>query len=173
MQQSPLIISVRGFTPIIPNSAYIAPNATIVGSVHIGEHSSVWFQAVIRGDVNHIHIGNNVNIQDGAVVHATFEKTTTTIKDNVSIGHRALIHGCTIEENVLVGMGAIIMDNAIVQKNCLIAAGAVVLENTICESGYIYAGTPAKKVKKLSEDLTNKGFINVAEAYLKYSSWYQ
>ena len=130
---------------------YIAENATIVGDVVLGDTCTVWFNAVIRGDVNAIRIGNKTNIQDGAVIHCTYLRAATTIGNNVSIGHNAIVHGCTVEDDVLIGMGSVVMDNAVVQRHCIVAAGSVVLENTICESGFIYAGVPAKKVKALSE----------------------
>lgn len=139
----------------------------------MGNDCSVWFQAVVRGDVNSIRIGNKVNIQDGAIIHGTFERAATFIGDNVSIGHRAMVHGCTVKSNVLIGMGAIIMDNAIIEEHVLIAAGAVVLENTHCESGYIYAGIPAKKVKKISPEQFNDTISRIANAYLKYAGWYR
>jgi carbonic anhydrase/acetyltransferase-like protein (isoleucine patch superfamily) len=147
-----LIVPCRTITPKFGENCYLAPNATIIGDVEMGNDCSVWFNAVVRGDVNSIKIGNKVNIQDGAVLHCTYEKTKVVIGDNVSIGHNALVHGCTIEDNVLIGMGAIVMDNCYIEKNALIAAGAVVLENTRVEAGCIYAGVPAKKVKQLSEE---------------------
>ena len=148
-----LILPVKGVHPEIPESCFVAPNATIVGDVIMGEACSVWFNAVVRGDVNSIRMGNKVNIQDGACIHCTYEKTKTVIGNHVSIGHHALVHGCTLEDNVLIGMGAIVMDNVVVGSNTIIAAGAVVLENTRCESGSIYAGVPAKKVKDISQEL--------------------
>lgn len=169
----PLIKTVRGFTPQWGTNCFLADNATIIGDTIMGNDCSVWFQAVVRGDVNSIRIGNKVNIQDGAVIHGTFERAATEIGDNVSIGHRALVHGCTLHNNVLVGMGAIVMDHAIVEENVLIAAGAVVLENTRCESGYIYAGVPAKKVKALSTEQFNDSVHRIANAYLKYASWFK
>lgn len=150
---------------------YIAENATIVGDVILGDECSVWFNAVIRGDVNAIRIGNKTNIQDGAVIHCTYQKAATTIGNNVSIGHNAIVHGCTVEDNVLIGMGAIVMDNALVQQNCIVAAGAIVLENTVCESGYIYAGIPAKKVKQVSEEQI-EGMKKTAGNYVMYSGWF-
>ncbi|HBI39927.1 MAG TPA: gamma carbonic anhydrase family protein, partial [Tenacibaculum sp.] len=138
-----LIKSVKGKTPQISNDCYIAENATIVGDVKIGEECSVWFNAVIRGDVHYIHIGNKVNVQDGAVIHATYQKSPTNIGNNVSIGHNAIVHGCTIHDNVLIGMGSIIMDDCIIESNSIIAAGAVVTQNTHVASGTIYAGVPA------------------------------
>ena len=148
-----LIIPCRGKEPKIGEDCFLAPNATIIGDVTTGNECSFWFNAVIRGDVNSIHMGNKVNIQDGAVIHATYEKTKVSLGNNVSIGHNALIHGCTIEDNVLVGMGAIVMDNCHIEENCIIAAGAVLLEGTRVESGSIYAGVPAKKVKTLTKEL--------------------
>jgi len=145
----PVILTVRGKTPVIPEDCFIAENATVVGEVTLGSQCSVWFSAVVRGDVNFIKIGNKVNIQDGAVIHGTFEKAGTTIGNNVSVGHNALVHGCTIHDNVLVGMGSILMDGCVVHSNSIVAAGAVVTQNTIIESGSIYAGVPAKKVKLL------------------------
>ncbi len=169
----PSIISVRGFTPRWGTDCYIADNATIVGDVIMGDECSVWFNAVIRGDVNKIRIGNRVNIQDGAVLHCTFEQSETWIGDQVSIGHNAIVHGCQIEEQVLIGMGAIVMDHCIIEKNCLIAAGSVVLERTVCESGYIYAGIPAKKVKALSPEVFQQNISRIANNYLMYSAWYK
>ena len=167
------ILSVRDFTPSFGNNVYIAPNATIVGEVSMGDDCSIWFNAVVRGDVNFIRIGNKVNIQDNAVIHGTYEKNGTTIGNNVSIGHNAIVHGCTIEDDVLIGMGAIVMDRAVIGRNSIVAAGAVVLEGTIVPSGSIFAGVPAKKVKDISEDKI-KGEINrIAENYVTYSSWFK
>jgi carbonic anhydrase/acetyltransferase-like protein (isoleucine patch superfamily) len=168
-----LIISVRGFTPTIGKNSYIAENATIIGDVEMGEDCSIWFQAVVRGDVNSIRMGNKVNVQDGTVIHGTYLTAPTHIGNNVSIGHRALIHGCTIHDNVLVGMGAIIMDKAVVEENCLIGAGAIVLENSVLESGYIYAGIPARKVKVLSPEFFSNSVERIANNYLKYADWYR
>jgi acetyltransferase-like isoleucine patch superfamily enzyme len=168
-----IILPVNGIFPIIGKDCFIAPNATIVGDVEMGELCSVWFNAVIRGDVNSIRIGNKVNIQDGAIIHCTYEKTKVIIKDNVSIGHRAIVHGCTVEENVLIGMGAIVMDHVVIESNSIIAAGAVVLENTIVEKGSIYAGVPAKKVKNISQELIHGEINRIAENYIKYSEWFK
>lgn len=168
-----LIKTCRGFEPKIKNDCYLAENATVVGDVEMGNGCSVWFQAVIRGDVNAIRIGNNVNIQDGAVIHCTYEKAATTIGNNVSIGHKAIVHGCTIEDNVLVGMGAIVMDNVHVEPNCLIAAGSVVLAGTRIESGSVYAGVPAKKVKTLSKELFEGEVMRIANNYNMYSGWFK
>lgn len=168
-----LIKSVRGFTPVFGKNCYLADNATIIGDVVMGDDCSVWFTAVVRGDVNSIHIGNKVNIQDGAIIHATFQRASTTIGNNVSIGHRAIVHGCTLEDNVLIGMGAIVMDHAVVEENCLIAAGAVVLENTRCEAGHIYAGVPARKVKAISPEQFQDNIERIANAYIMYAGWFQ
>jgi carbonic anhydrase/acetyltransferase-like protein (isoleucine patch superfamily) len=168
-----LILPVNDILPQFGNNCYLAPNATIVGNVIMGDDSSVWFNAVIRGDVNSIHIGNRVNIQDGAVIHCTYQTASTSIGNNVSIGHNAIVHGCTVNDNVLVGMGAIILDHAIVNSNVLIAAGAVVLENTILESGFIYAGTPAKKVKSLSEEQFKNTIERIANNYVMYAGWFK
>jgi len=168
-----LILSVRGHTPSWGDGCFIAENCTIVGDVQMGNDCSVWFNAVVRGDVNKIRIGNKVNIQDGAVIHCTYEQSETWIADEVSIGHNALVHGCTIDEQVLIGMGAIVMDHAHIQKHCLIAAGAVILENTVCESGYIYAGVPAKKVKALSPEVFQQNISRIAHNYLKYVGWFK
>jgi len=168
-----LIKKVRGFTPAFGTDCYQAENATIIGDVVMGNQCSIWFQAVVRGDVNSIRIGNKVNIQDGAIIHCTFEKAATTIGNNVSIGHRAIVHGCTIADNVLVGMGAIVMDHAEVPEHCLIAAGAVVLENAKLESGFVYAGIPAKKIKPISPELLEGQINRIANNYVKYASWFK
>ena len=159
--------------PVIGDDCFIAPNATIVGDVIMGSQCSVWFNAVIRGDVNSIRMGNKVNVQDGAVIHCTFEKTKAIIGNNVSIGHNAIVHGCVIDDNVLIGMGSIVMENAKIGSNSIIAAGAVVLENTVVEPGSIYAGVPAKKVKDISKDLIHGEINRIAENYLKYSKWFK
>ncbi len=169
----PVILPVKGIHPELGNDCFIAPNATIVGDVIMGDNCSVWFNAVVRGDVNSIRIGNKVNIQDGAVIHCTYEKTKTIIGDNVSIGHNAIVHGCTVEDNVLIGMGAIIMDNARIGSNTIIAAGAVVLEGTKVEPGTIYAGVPAKKVKDISMELVNGEINRIANNYIMYAGWFK
>jgi len=168
-----IIKSVKGKSPIIPEDCYIAENATIVGEVLMGKQCSVWFNAVVRGDVHFIKIGNKVNIQDGAVIHATYKTSPTTIGNNVSIGHNAIVHGCTIKDNVLIGMGSIVMDDCIIESNSIIAAGAVVTKKTIVESGSIYAGIPAKKVKDISQELISGEINRIADNYLKYSSWFE
>ena len=168
-----LIIPCRGKEPKIGKDCFIAPNATIIGDVITGEECSFWFNSVIRGDVNSIKMGNKVNIQDGAVIHATYEKTKVVLGNNVSIGHNALVHGCTVEDNVLIGMGAIVMDNCYIEENCIIAAGAVLLEGTRVESGSIYAGVPAKKIKTLSKELFEGEVQRIANNYVMYSSWFK
>ena len=168
-----VILPVNGISPRFGNDCFIAPNATIVGDVVMGDQCSVWFNAVVRGDVNSIILGNKVNIQDGVVIHCTFEKTKTILGNNVSVGHLAILHGCCIDDNVLVGMGAIVMDNVQVGSNSIIAAGAVVLENTIIEPGSIYAGVPAKKVKSISTELIEGEINRIANNYIKYSSWFK
>ncbi|KQB38071.1 Carbonic anhydrase [Flavobacterium daejeonense] len=168
-----LIKSVKGKSPQIPEDCFVAENATIVGDVSFGTSCSVWFNAVVRGDVNYIKIGNKVNIQDGAVIHCTYQKYPTIIGNNVSIGHNAIVHGCVVHDNVLIGMGAIVMDNCTIESNSIIAAGAVITQNTVVESGSIWAGVPAKKVK----DINQSGFAGeierIANNYLLYSSWFK
>jgi carbonic anhydrase/acetyltransferase-like protein (isoleucine patch superfamily) len=168
-----LIKSVKGNSPIFGANVYLAENATVVGDVKMGSDCSVWFSAVIRGDVNSIRIGNKVNIQDGAVIHCTYQKAATILGNNVSVGHNALVHGCTIHDNVLVGMGAIVMDGVVAESNSIIAAGAVVLEGTHIESGTIYAGIPAKKVKELNEEQTARLIEGISNNYVMYSSWFK
>jgi carbonic anhydrase/acetyltransferase-like protein (isoleucine patch superfamily) len=167
-----LILPVEDKSPHWGEHCFIAPNATIVGDVVMGDECSIWFNAVVRGDVNAIRIGNRVNIQDGAVIHCTFKRTQTVIGNDVSIGHNAIVHGCQLHDRVLVGMGAIVMDNAVVHSNTIIAAGAVVLEGTICEGGSIYAGVPAKKVKEVSPEKLEGEINRIARNYLSYSKWF-
>jgi len=169
----PVILPVKGVSPVFGENCFIAPNATIVGEVSMGKDCSVWFNAVIRGDVNYIRIGNKVNIQDGACIHCTYQKCGTDIGNEVSIGHHAIVHGCTLHDKVLVGMGAIIMDKAVVHSNSIIAAGAVVLENTVCEPNSIYAGVPAKKVKEISAEKVKGEIERIANNYLTYSQWFK
>jgi carbonic anhydrase/acetyltransferase-like protein (isoleucine patch superfamily) len=168
-----LIKAVNGKEPQFGSNCYIAENATIVGDVVMGDQCSIWFNAVVRGDVNSIVMGNQVNIQDGAVIHCTYQKTKTIIGNKVSIGHNAIVHGCTIHDHVLVGMGAIVMDNCVIHSNSIIAAGAVLLENTIVEEGYIYAGVPAKKVKPVPPHLIEGEISRIADNYVMYSSWFK
>lgn len=167
----PLILPVKGIYPSIPDNCFVADNATIVGDVELGEACSVWFNAVVRGDVNSIRIGKCTNIQDGVVVHCTYETAATVIGDYVNIGHNALVHGCTLKNYVLIGMGAIVMDHAVVEDYVIIAAGAVVLENTICESGYLYAGVPARKIKPITEE-QRKLLDELPGRYVMYSGWF-
>jgi carbonic anhydrase/acetyltransferase-like protein (isoleucine patch superfamily) len=168
-----LILPVKGISPVFGKNCYLAENATIVGEVEMGDDCSIWFQAVVRGDVHFIKIGNKVNIQDGAIIHCTYQKHPTIIGNNVSIGHRAMVHGCTIHDNVLVGMGAIVRDNTVVEENVLIAAGAVVLENSRLESGHIYAGVPAKKVKAISPETFKNTIERIADNYVMYADWFR
>jgi carbonic anhydrase/acetyltransferase-like protein (isoleucine patch superfamily) len=168
-----IILSLQGKDPQFGENCFIAPNATIVGEVEMGNECSVWFNAVIRGDVHYIKMGNKVNVQDGAVIHCTYLKHPTNIGNNVSIGHNALVHGCTIHDNVLIGMGSIVMDGCVVNSNAIIAAGAVVLEGTIVEAGSIYAGVPAKKVKMVNEDLIQGEINRISDNYVKYASWFE
>ena len=169
----PLIMHVDGVYPRFGDNCYIAPNATIVGDVVMGDDCSIWFSAVVRGDVNSIRMGNKVNIQDGVVIHATYQQTKVILGNNVSVGHNAIIHGCIIHDNVLVGMGSIVMDNSVVHSNTIIAAGAVVLEGTVCEPNSIYAGVPARKVKDISEDPVSGEIDRIAHNYLRYSDWFR
>jgi carbonic anhydrase/acetyltransferase-like protein (isoleucine patch superfamily) len=169
----PVILPVKGISPVFGENCFIAPNATIVGEVTMGNDCSIWFNAVVRGDVNSITMGNKVNVQDGAIIHCTYQKHSTTIGNNVSIGHNAIVHGCVIADNVLIGMGSIVMDRVQVGSNSIIAAGAVVLEGTIVEPGTIYAGIPAKKVKDISQELIGGEINRIAENYVLYSSWFK
>lgn len=167
-----LIKSVKGVKPQFGENCFLADNATITGDVIMGNNCSIWFNAVIRGDVHTIRMGNNVNIQDGAIVHCTYQKAPTNIGNNVSVAHKAIIHGCTINDNVLIGMGAIIMDGVVIGSNSIIAAGAIVLENTIIEENSLYAGIPAKKIKNLDKSLIEGQINRIANAYPMYASWY-
>jgi carbonic anhydrase/acetyltransferase-like protein (isoleucine patch superfamily) len=169
----PLILPVLDKSPEWGEDVFIAENATIVGDVKMGDQCSVWFQAVIRGDVNSIVLGNKVNVQDGAIIHCTYQKAATIIGNNVSIGHRAMVHGCTVKDNVLIGMGAIVMDHCVIEENCIIAAGAVLLEGTHVSSGSVFAGIPAKKVKDLSPELFEGEVQRIANNYVMYSSWFK
>jgi carbonic anhydrase/acetyltransferase-like protein (isoleucine patch superfamily) len=168
----PVILPVKNISPLWGKDCFIAPNATIVGDVEMGDNCSVWFNAVIRGDVHYIKIGNNTNIQDGAIIHASYQYAPTNIGNNVSIGHNALVHGCTLKDNVLIGMGAIVMDHCIVEEYVIIAAGSVVLEKTFCESGFIYAGTPAKKIKPITPE-QREMLDRLPNNYIMYSGWFK
>ena len=167
------IITVNGKTPNIPKDCFVAENATIIGNVSFGDNCSVWFNAIVRGDVHFITIGNKVNIQDGAIIHCTYQKHPTIIGNNVSIGHNAIVHGCTVHDNVLIGMGAIVMDNCVIESNSIIAAGAVVTQNTVVKSGSIYAGVPAKKVKDIDQSDFAGEIERISNNYVLYSSWYK
>ena len=167
-----LTYPIKGISPTIGNNTFIAENATIVGDVVMGDNCSVWFNAVIRGDVNSIRIGNNVNIQDGTIIHCTYQKHAVTIGNNVSIAHGAIVHGCTIHDNVLIGMGAIVMDGVVVESNAIIAAGAVVSQNSLVESGSVYAGVPAKKIKSIDKTLLEGTVNRIARSYTMYASWH-
>ena len=169
----PVILPVEGVSPTFGENCFIAPNATVVGDVSMGNDCSVWFNAVVRGDVNSIRMGNKVNVQDGAVIHCTYQRSKTYIGNNVSIGHNAIVHGCNVQDDVLIGMGAIIMDNAEIGSNSIIAAGAVVLEGTKVKAGSIYAGVPAKKVKNISPELINGEINRIANNYVRYSDWFR
>jgi carbonic anhydrase/acetyltransferase-like protein (isoleucine patch superfamily) len=168
----PLIYPIKGISPKIGKNTFIAENATIVGDVVMGDNCSVWFNAVVRGDVHYIRIGNNVNIQDGAIIHCTYQKAPVNIGNNVSIAHAAIIHGCTIHDNVLIGMGAIVMDGVVVESNSIIAAGALVSQNTLIESGSVYAGVPAKKIKSVDKSLLEGQVNRISKSYTMYASWH-
>ena len=168
-----LVLPVNGKGPQFGNNIYLADNCTVVGDVQTGQDCSIWFNAVVRGDVHYIRIGNKVNIQDAAIIHCTYQKAPVNIGNNVSIGHRAIVHGCTIHDNVLIGMGAIVMDHAVIGENSIIAAGAVVLENTVVEPGSIYAGTPAKKVKEVDKENFSTLIERISNNYVMYSSWFK
>jgi gamma-carbonic anhydrase len=166
------IKTVRGFTPHFGNNCFLADNAVVVGEVNMGDSCTVWFNAVVRGDVHSISIGNNTNIQDGAIIHCTYQKAKTIIGNNVSIAHNAIVHGCTVEDNVLIGMGAIIMDHSVIGTGSVIAAGAIILPNTIVEPGSIYAGIPAKRIKDVGDEM--KAVITrTALNYPMYAEWYK
>lgn len=168
-----IIKSVRGFTPVMGSDCFVAEGAVIAGDVVIGDQCSIWFNAVVRGDVNFIRIGDKVNIQDGAIIHCTYETASTTIGNNVSIGHNAIVHGCTVEDDVLIGMGSIVMDHCVIGSNSIIAAGAVVTKGTVVPPGSIYAGMPAKKIKSVSPELTKGEIQRIANNYILYSSWFK
>ncbi len=168
-----IIKELNGNKPVFGNDCFIAENAVIIGEVEMGDQCSIWYNAVIRGDVHYIKMGNKVNVQDGAVIHATYQKSPTNIGNNVSIGHNAMVHGCTIHDNVLIGMGSIVMDDCIIESNSIIAAGAVLTKGTHVKSGTIYGGIPAKKVKDISEELISGEIDRIANNYVKYAGWYK
>ncbi|MCG6186709.1 gamma carbonic anhydrase family protein [Maribellus maritimus] len=168
-----LLKTLNGKTPAIGNGCFLAETATIIGDVSLGDNCSIWFNAVLRGDVHYIKIGNNTNVQDNAVIHATYKKSPTNIGNNVTIAHGAIVHGCTIKDNVMIGMNSVILDNAVVESNTIIAAGSVVTKGTVVESGSVYAGIPAKKIKEISEDLLEGEINRIANSYGMYASWYK
>ena len=168
-----IIKELKGIHPQYGKDCFFAENCVVIGDVKMGNQCSIWYNAVLRGDVHYIKIGNKVNVQDGAVIHATYKTHPTNIGNNVSIGHNALVHGCTIHDNVLIGMGAIVMDGCVVESNSIIASGAVLTKNTIVKSGTIYAGTPAKKLKDISQELISGEIERIANNYIKYSGWYK
>ena len=168
-----IIKKLNGHTPKFGKNCFLADNAAIIGDVEMGNDCSIWFGAVLRGDVHSIRIGNKVNIQDNATILATYKKSPTNIGNNVSIAHNAVIHGCTIKDNVLIGMGAIVLDDAVVESNTIVAAGSVVTKGTVVESGWVYAGTPAKKMKHLGEELLKGEVERIVNAYSMYASWYE
>lgn len=168
-----LILPVKGISPRFGNNCYLAETCTVVGEVTTGDDCSIWFNAVVRGDVHYIKMGNKVNVQDGAIIHCTYQKAPTNIGNNVSIGHRAIVHGCTVHDNVLIGMGAIVMDHAVIGENSIIAAGAIVLENTVVEPGSIYAGVPAKRVKSVDVENFKNLIERISNNYVMYSGWFK
>lgn len=168
-----IIKSVNGKSPEFGQNCYLADTAVVAGDVVMGDDCSIWFNAVVRGDVHYIRMGNKVNVQDNATIHCTYQRAPTNIGNNVSIGHNAIVHGCTIHDNVLIGMGAIVMDGCVIESNCIIAAGAVVLEGTHVPSGSIFAGVPARKVKDLDKDLFEGEVMRIANNYVMYSSWFK
>ena len=168
-----LIKALNGKTPKVGENCFLAETATLIGDVEIGKNCSIWYNAVLRGDVHYIKVGNNTNIQDNAVVHATYKKSPTNIGNNVTIAHGAIVHGCTIRDNVMIGMNAVVLDDVVVESNTIIAAGSVVTKGTIVESGYVYAGIPAKKIKEISKELLEGEIIRIANAYEMYAGWYK
>ncbi len=168
-----LIIEVNGTTPQLGKNCFTAENASIIGDVVMGDECSIWFNAVVRGDVHYIRIGNNVNIQDGAIIHCTYKKSPVNIGNNVSIAHGAIVHGCTLKDNILIGMGAIVMDDAVIESNSIIAAGAVVSKGTHVKSGSVYGGVPAKKIKEVDQKLVEGEIERIAKSYSMYASWYK
>ncbi|HNW98456.1 MAG TPA: gamma carbonic anhydrase family protein [Bacteroidales bacterium] len=168
-----IIKTLKGVTPNFGDNCFLADTAVVIGDVIMGDNCSIWFNAVVRGDVHYIKMGNKVNVQDGAIIHCTYQKAPVNIGNNVSIAHNAVVHGCTIHDNVLIGMGAIIMDHAVIESNSVIAAGALVLEDTVVESGSVYAGVPAKKVKTIDKELLEGQINRIANSYIMYSGWYK
>ena len=168
-----LIKTLRGIAPKVGDNCFLAETATLIGEVEIGDNCSIWYSAVLRGDVHYIKVGNNTNIQDNATVHATYKKSPTNIGNNVTIAHGAIIHGCTIQDNVMIGMNAVVLDDAVVESNSIVAAGSVITKGTVVESGSVYAGVPAKKIKEVGTDLLEGEINRIASAYGMYASWYK
>ena len=168
-----LIKTLKDKTPVTGKNCFLAETATLIGDVELGDNCSVWFNAVLRGDVHYIKVGNKTNIQDNAVIHATYQKSPTTIGNNVTIAHGAIVHGCTLKDNVMIGMNSVILDDAVVESDSIIAAGSVVTKGTVVESGSVYAGIPAKKIKKISPDLLEGEIQRIANAYGMYAGWYK
>ena len=167
-----MVRPLKGKTPQLGKNCFLAENAVVIGDVTMGDECSIWYNAVIRGDVHYIRMGNRVNVQDGAIIHCTYQKAPTNIGNNVSIAHGAIVHGCTIHDNVLVGMGSIIMDDCVVESNCIIAAGAVVTKGTRVKAGSVYGGMPARKIKDIDPTLSEGEIKRIANSYVKYASWY-
>lgn len=168
-----IIKSIRGKSPVIGTDCFIAENAVLVGEVEMGSQCSIWYHAVIRGDVHYIRMGDRVNVQDGAVIHCTYQKSPTEIGNDVSIGHNAIVHGCTLKDNVLIGMGSIVMDDCVVHSNSIIGAGAVVTRGTVVPEGTVFAGTPARKIKDISPELSQGEIRRIAQNYVTYSTWFK
>lgn len=167
-----LLKKIKGIFPTIGKNCFLAENATVLGDVVMGQDCSVWYGAVIRGDVHSIRLGNNVNVQDNATIHATYKKSPTNIGNNVSIAHNAIVHGCTIHDNVLIGMNAVVLDDAVIESNSIVAAGSVVTKGTIVPSGSVFAGAPAKKIKEISPELLEGEINRIANSYAMYASWH-
>ncbi len=168
-----IIKSLNGKTPVIGENCFIAETAVIIGDVEIGDHCSIWYGAVLRGDVNFIRIGKNTNVQDNAVIHGTYMKSSTTIGNNVTVAHGAIVHGCTLHDNVMIGMNAVVLDDSVVESNSIVAAGAMVKKGTRVESGSVYAGVPAVKIKDIGADLLEGEINRIAAAYATYAGWYK
>lgn len=168
-----LIKTLNGKTPAMGKNCFLAETATLIGDVEMGDYCSVWYNAVLRGDVHYIKFGSNTNIQDNAVIHATYKKSPANIGSNVTIAHGAIVHGCTLHDNVMIGMNAVVLDDAVIESNSIIAAGSVVTKGTIVESGSVYAGIPAKKIKEISRELLDNEITRIADSYGTYASWYK
>lgn len=168
-----ILKKIKGLNPQFGENCFLAENATILGDVIMGKDCSVWYGAVIRGDVHSIRLGDNVNVQDNATIHATYKKSPTNIGNNVSIAHNAVVHGCTIHDNVLIGMNVVVLDDAVIESNSIIAAGSVVTKGTVVPSGTVFAGIPAKKIKELSPELLEGEINRIANSYAMYASWHK